>query len=261
LSCVPGGPECAPMRLSIATCGQSLLCFAPAVVAFVTASGVLAPSRASADPVVFRFTGTVGAIPTADISWVGSVRLGAPFSGVLSFDAAAPVAGGQIDQGVRAFSTPLLRFSVAFPETAFTWPNGHGLAVETKDCPSALVTDCSLDPTGLGDFISFAPQSGGLRAVFLEFFSNGHDIVSFTDEIPNNSLTYMQFARRELFLSDLVSDEHGSVTFDPLVGSIDTWQVEINPQPVPEPGTLLLLTAGAGMALSRRLCPRGQSRH
>jgi hypothetical protein len=215
------------------------------VALFFLASTILVPNSCLADPISFRFSGTITTKFLGGAPWLAPVAIGDHFVGLLTFDADAPDLDNVLNN--HFFKPTLFRFEVRFPSAALIDPS-DSMWLLTDDCPG---NPCLLYPDS-GDFqadfmeLNFAIKEDPFhRGVFMQFrtLEPERDIVSFGEQIPTDPATYMTFPSRILGFS-------GINEFT--LGNLETWERVPTPEPVPEPATIVLFGTAATM-IGRRV--------
>ena len=204
---------------------------------------LLLPATASADPISFRFTGTVRALSPTGIKglpWFGPAAVGDPFTGFATLETAAT----DLDEsaGQQLFFTPVFRLDVQFPNAA-VFNASDFASVVTTDCFDELSCPSTFDVSDRVAFNFNLPADPFNRGVSLFFTTlpGQRDIVSIPAGIPTDPSFLLQFPQRLLVLS---------AVNDMIEGDIETLEL-VTPKPVPEPGTLLLFASGVVVAVRR----------
>jgi Periplasmic copper-binding protein (NosD) len=207
--------------------------------------GGVAPGDAEAAPVTFAFTGAVTqTMFDPDDPSGGEIAFGTNFSGRYTFESTA---SDQIaTPGSGSYASP------AAAPYGFAVNFGPGHDFITSDALTIGV----FDNAGGTDGYSVLACFGGFTCpnITLELFLGDFDGSAFTgDALPLDSLTFGAFAVATFALRGLIDGNQVEI-----LGNLDSLSctdgcVPQQPQPIPEPGTMLLLSpALAAVALRRR---------
>jgi hypothetical protein len=205
----------------------------------LASAGTIVVAEAFADPI--RVSAGSVAVSSTDIATFllrGSAvhlqgLLGSQFLGFRAFEDCLPCpSGSAVDAGLHLEGAAL---------------GGGSATVDGVTYPAVLFSGTlSIEP--VGPVVAPEAEMLGTRSVRFPFLLNAA-IAGFSD--PSRSAS-------PLFTLDLFGSGTGSVAFIPTPqrpGVVEAFSIEYfveSPQPVPEPGTLLLVTAGAiGRILSR----------